>query len=35
MALRHKRYDIKGLQFHPESIITKNGFQIIKNWIEA
>jgi len=35
MSLRHKEYDIKGLQFHPESIITKHGFQIIKNWIEA
>lgn len=35
MALRHKQFDIKGLQFHPESIITKHGFQIIKNWLEA
>lgn len=35
MSLRHKEYDIKGLQFHPESIITKHGFQIIKNWIDA
>lgn len=35
MSLRHKVYDIKGLQFHPESIITKHGFRIIKNWIEA
>lgn len=35
MSIRHKQYDIKGLQFHPESIITKNGFQIIRNWIDA
>ncbi len=35
MALRHKDYDIKGLQFHPESIITQHGFRIIKNWLEA
>ena len=35
MSLRHKEYDIKGLQFHPESIITKHGFQIIKNWVQA
>ncbi len=35
MSLKHKDYDIKGLQFHPESIITKHGFQIIKNWLKA
>ena len=35
MSLSHKDFDIKGLQFHPESIITKHGFQIIKNWLEA
>ena len=33
MSVRHKSFDIKGLQFHPESIITKNGFQIIENWL--
>ena len=33
MALRHKKYDIKGVQFHPESILTEYGEQIIKNWI--
>lgn len=33
MSLRHKQHDIRGLQFHPESIITKHGFQILKNWL--
>lgn len=33
MAIRHKNYDIRGLQFHPESIITNKGKQIIKNWL--
>lgn len=33
-GIRHKKYDIIGLQFHPESVLTDNGFQMIKNWIE-
>lgn len=33
MSLRHKKYDIRGVQFHPESVMTKNGTQILKNWI--
>ncbi|MEX0884270.1 MAG: aminodeoxychorismate/anthranilate synthase component II [Cyclobacteriaceae bacterium] len=35
MAVRHKTHQVKGLQFHPESILTENGVQIIKNWIEG
>ena len=34
MALRHKHFDVKGVQFHPESIMTSVGKQIIKNWID-
>lgn len=33
MALRHERYDLRGVQFHPESVLTEYGSQIIKNWI--
>ena len=34
MALRHKEYDVHGVQFHPESILTEHGKQLIKNWLE-
>ena len=34
MALKHKIYDTRGLQFHPESILTPLGFQILKNWVQ-
>jgi anthranilate synthase component 2 len=33
MSVYHKEYDIKGVQFHPESIITEVGTQIIQNWL--
>lgn len=33
MSLRHKTLDVKGVQFHPESILTENGKQMIKNWL--
>jgi anthranilate synthase component 2 len=33
MALRHKDYDIRGLQFHPESVLTPDGETIISNWL--
>jgi anthranilate synthase component 2 len=35
MALKHKELDICGVQFHPESILSEYGLQIIKNWINA
>ena len=35
MAIRHRAYDVHGLQFHPESILTKNGAQYIKNWLNT
>ena len=33
MALRHKVYNVRGIQFHPESVLTPNGKRIIENWI--
>ena len=35
MALRHKEYDVCGVQFHPESVLTPEGEKMIKNWLEA
>ncbi|MDH3708444.1 MAG: aminodeoxychorismate/anthranilate synthase component II [Cyclobacteriaceae bacterium] len=34
MAIRHTHYDVAGLQFHPESVLTPLGKEIIKNWVE-
>ena len=34
MAMRHRVHDVRGVQFHPESILTPIGLTIIKNWIE-
>ncbi|PCH92596.1 MAG: aminodeoxychorismate/anthranilate synthase component II [Bacteroidetes bacterium] len=34
MGVKHKSYDLRGIQFHPESILTENGKQIIDNWIQ-
>ena len=33
MGLRHKEFPIEGIQFHPESILTNEGYKIIKNWL--
>ena len=33
MGVRHKKYPIEGIQFHPESILTKEGKNIINNWV--
>lgn len=33
MALRHKEYDVRGIQFHPESVLTPEGKTMIQNWL--
>lgn len=35
MALRHRDYDIRGIQFHPESVLTPDGRTMINNWLTA
>ncbi len=35
MGISHQQYDLKGLQFHPESVLTEHGQTIIKNWVNA
>ena len=33
MAIRHEKYDVCGVQFHPESVLTPSGKQMMKNWL--
>ncbi len=33
MSIKHRDYRVRGVQFHPESIMTENGKQLIKNWL--
>ncbi|MEZ7498736.1 aminodeoxychorismate/anthranilate synthase component II [Flavobacterium sp. Arc3] len=35
MSLRHKTFDIRGVQFHPESVLTPNGKKILENWVNS
>ncbi|MDR2027619.1 MAG: aminodeoxychorismate/anthranilate synthase component II [Prevotellaceae bacterium] len=35
MALAHRKYDVRGVQFHPESVLTPVGTQILKNWLNT
>jgi len=35
MALRHKKYDVRGVQFHPESVLTEYGKEMMANWLAA
>ena len=34
MAIRHKEYDVRGVQFHPESVLTEYGGRIVLNWLK-
>ena len=35
MSLRHKKYDVTAVQFHPESVLTPEGKQMLKNWLNS
>ncbi len=35
MALRHRHYDVSGVQFHPESLLTPHGLEMVRNWVNS
>jgi para-aminobenzoate synthetase component 2 len=34
MGMRHRTLDLEGVQFHPESVLTQDGYLILANWLE-
>lgn len=35
MGISHKQYDVRGVQYHPESVLTENGLKMMENWLKA
>lgn len=35
MGVKHKKFDVTGVQFHPESVLTEHGKKMIQNWLEG
>ena len=35
MSLRHKEFDVRGVQFHPESVLTPDGKRMLENWVNS
>ena len=35
MSIRHKKFDVKGLQYHPESVLTPDGKKMLENWVNS
>jgi anthranilate synthase component 2 len=35
MSIKHTVYDVKGVQYHPESVLTPNGKKILENWLKS
>jgi anthranilate synthase component 2 len=34
MGVSHKKFNVRGVQYHPESVLTQHGYQIIENWLK-